>query len=87
MVSMRSCAVTRYYFHLHNDVEAPDPDGVDIRILDEARAMALRNARFTAAETIIVVVHFVGDHRIDIEDKDGTVLDTIYFKEAVKVEA
>lgn len=37
-------AVPRYFFHLHNDVDAPDPDGVELANLDEARAMAMHNA-------------------------------------------
>ena len=77
----------RYFFHLHNDVDAPDPDGVELLNLEEARAMALRNARFTAAETLKDAGHFIGDHRIDIEDEKGTVLDTVYFRDAVKIEA
>lgn len=77
----------RYFFHLHNDVDAPDPDGLDLDNLDEARDFALRQARFTAAETIKEAGHFIGDHRIDIEDENGTVLDTVYFRDAVKVEA
>ena len=77
----------RYFFHLHNDVDAPDPDGVELRNLDEARAVALHNARFTAAETIKDEGHFIADHRIDVEDENGNVLATVYFRDAVKIEA
>lgn len=68
-------------------MDAPDPDGVELPNLVEAREAAVRSARFTAAETIKDEGHFVGDHRIDIEDENGTVLETIYFRDAVKVEA
>jgi hypothetical protein len=47
----------------------------------------LRHARFAAAETLKEQGHFVGDHRIDIEDENGTVLDTVNFRGAVKIEA
>ena len=76
----------RFFFHLHNDVDAPDPDGVELRNLEEARAVALHNARFTAAESVKDMGHIVGDHRIDIEDGDGRVLDTVYFRDAVTIE-
>ena len=76
----------RYFFHLHNDVDAPDPDGTELSDLEAARECALRHARFTAAETVKDMGHFVGDHRIDIEDENGTVLDTVLFKDAVQVE-
>ena len=79
--------MARYFFHLHNDVDAPDPDGVELPDLESAKQCALRNARFTAAETIKDEGHFIGDHRIDIEDEQGTVLDTVYFRDAVKIEA
>jgi hypothetical protein len=76
----------RYFFHLHNDVDAPDPEGVELRDLDAARARALYNARFSAGESVKDMGHIVGDHRIDIEDENGTVLDTVYFRDAVKIE-
>jgi len=78
--------VPRYFFHLHNDIEAPDPDGIELPNIGAARTVAIHNARFTVAETIKTEGRFVGDHRIDIEDDDGTVIDTIYFKDAVTVE-
>ena len=48
---------------------------------------ALRDARFTIGETIKAEGRFVGDHRIDIEDAEGKVLETIRFMDAVKVES
>jgi hypothetical protein len=78
--------VPRYYFHLHNDVDASDPDGVELPSVEAARMVALHHARFTAAESIKDMGHFVGDHRIDIESDNGQVLDAVYFKDAVKIE-
>ena len=75
----------RYFFHLHNDVDAPDPDGMELPSVEAARMVAMRHARFTAAETIKDMGHFVGDHRIDIEDSDGQVLETVYFRDAVSI--
>jgi hypothetical protein len=77
--------VPRYYFHLYNDVNAPDLDGVDLPDRAAAREFALRNARFTAAETIKETGRLVPDHRIAIEDEDGKVLDTVYFRDAVAI--
>ena len=68
-------------------MDAPDPEGIELRDLTEARVVALHNARFSAAESIKDMGHIVGDHRIDIEDENGTVLDTVYFRDAVKIEA
>jgi hypothetical protein len=77
----------RYFFHLRNDVDAPDREGVQLTSLDAAEQFALRTARFNAAETIKDEGRFVGDHCIDIEDEDDTVLETIYFRDAVAIEA
>ncbi len=59
----------RFFFHLHNDVSAPDDEGVELLYLEAARMVARHNARFTAAETLKDKGHFIGDHRIDIEDE------------------
>ena len=78
--------VQRFYFHLHNDVEARDPDGVELADLETARLHALSDVRFTVAETIKETGRLNLGHRIDIEDENGTVLDTIYFRDAVTIE-
>ena len=49
----------RYYFHLLNDIDAPDEDGVELPDLDAALRYARRNALFTAAETIKEHGHLV----------------------------
>ena len=77
----------RYFFHLYNDIEARDEEGLEFADLGTARSYTVHLARFTAAETIKDSGHFVGDHRIDIEDENGTVLNTVYFRDAVKIEA
>lgn len=73
----------RYYFHLHNDVDAPDDEGVEFPDLEAARQHAMADARFTAGETVKEMGHFVGHHRIDIEDETGAVLAIVRFDDAV----
>lgn len=76
----------RFFFHLHNDVDAPDPDGVELPDLEEARAVALHNAPFSAGQSVKDMGHIVGGYRIDIEDENGIVLDTVYFRDAVEID-
>jgi hypothetical protein len=78
--------VPHYYFHLHNDVDARDPEGREFPDLKAARQHALDCARFTAAQTVKDLGHFVGSHRIDIENALGHVLDTVFFRDAVRIE-
>jgi len=76
----------RYFFHLYNDIEAADPDGLDLPNIAAARMVALHNVRFTVAEAIKTEGRFAGGHRIDVEDDEGKVLDTIYFRDAVTID-
>lgn len=77
----------RYYFHLFNDVDAPDNEGLDLLDLVEARRHAGNQARFTAGETVKLKGTIDLRHRIDIEDQQGNVLDTVRFGDVVAVAA
>ena len=74
----------RFYFHLVNDVDARDLEG--LRNLKAAREHARRSAIFSAAESIKDKAHFVRSHRIQIEDADGNVLDNVRFGDIITVE-
>ena len=74
-----------FYFHLLNDVDAPDDEGKELRDLDAAREHARRMAIYTAAESIKDQAHLVRSHRIQIENADGKVLDTVHFGDVVTV--
>lgn len=67
-------------------MEAIDKEGVELLDLQAARMVALHNARFSAAESIRETGRMVSDHRIEIADEHGHVLDTVYFRDAVKIE-
>jgi hypothetical protein len=79
--------VPRFYFHLHNSMDVPDDEGADLPSLDFARAHCLRLVRVTFAETAKSEGRIVLHHRIDIENEQGRVLDTVHFGDAVRVEA
>jgi hypothetical protein len=64
----------RYFFHLHNDIDALDEEGVELVDLDAARARARHS------------VHLVLDHHIDIADESGAILETVRFGDVVTVE-
>ena len=79
--------MARYFFHLHNDLDCPDEEGLELPDLEAARKHAAHSARLTAGETVKDHGHIIGDHHIDIEDENGAVLETVYFRDAVKIEA
>jgi hypothetical protein len=76
----------RFYFHLRNDLDVPDEEGVDLPDIDAAREHALKDARFTLAQTAMDQGKINFEHSIDIEDEQGCVLDTVWFRDVVKVE-
>jgi hypothetical protein len=76
----------RFYFHLRDDLDVNDEEGVEFAGFAEAREHALSQARFTAAETIKEQGKIVAHHRIDIGDESRRTLDSIYFSDAVTID-
>lgn len=76
----------RFYFHLFNDVDAHDEEGVELADLDAAREHAKADARFTAGEVLKEDGRLNLDHRIEITDAAGTMMDTVYFRDVLNVE-
>lgn len=76
----------RFYFHLHNDLDVADREGQELAHLEAAREWARCQARALFGHLAKEQGRVVLNHRIDIEDKNGTVLDTVRFGDAVKVE-
>jgi hypothetical protein len=77
----------RYFFHLHNDVDAMDALGEEWPDLAAARAHAIGLVRFEAAESIKQFGRMVLAHRIDIENAKGEVLGQVQFRDAVTIES
>jgi hypothetical protein len=79
--------VPRFFFHLHDDVDLPDPEGIEVPDLAAAR----KHARVTVLDLMCGAMKTGGrialQHRIDIEDEEGRVLDTVRFADVVKLEA
>jgi uncharacterized protein YegJ (DUF2314 family) len=74
-----------YHLHLINaHIDADDVEGHDLPDLDVARAKALAGIRdFLAHELAKGTLDFRG--RVDIEDDNGAVLESISFADAVAV--
>lgn len=74
-----------YYFHLYNSLVAIDEEGQDLPGLDEAKDFAVKGARELASEEVLRgAINF--SHRIDIADAAGTVVATVTYADAVKLE-
>lgn len=77
----------RYFFHLHNDYDVADADGTELLDLTAAREHARLEAIYMAAVSIIELQHLCGDHRIDVEDEAGEVLDSVHFRDVLEIKA
>ena len=75
-----------FYFHLHDSLDVCDEEGRDLPDLEAARAHAMRMARFELAEAAKIEARVVLSHRIDIADEQGTLLASVRFRDAVKVD-
>jgi hypothetical protein len=76
--------VARYFFDLHNDVDALDEEGRELPNLDAAKANALAEAREMMQESVCKG-HLDLRHHIDVRDGTGAVLYVLHFEDAVTV--
>ena len=75
----------RYFFHIHNDRDTIDEEGIELPDGDAARERGQHEARNLAAESIKTEGHLVLDHRIEIVDEAGGKVATIRFEDAVAI--
>lgn len=76
----------RFYFRLHNDMDVPDEEGLELASLEYARAHAVREARNLFGQAANEKGRVSLTDRIDIEDENGSVLGTVRSGDAVQVE-
>ena len=76
----------RFYFHLHNDIEAPDEEGLELPDLEAARSEAIRTGRELVAEAVrngqVNLSHW-----IEIQDESGAQVLAVSFGDTVKIES
>ena len=82
----RSGRVPRFFFHVFDDLDARDYEGVELRDLTEARAYAMYAAQNLMSESLKVDGTISLDHRIVVTDELGHVVETVRFEDAVKIE-
>jgi hypothetical protein len=71
-----------YFFNIFNDDVTLDDEGAELIDASAARAHAIKAARSLAADTVSKG-HIVGHHRIEVEDADHQLVDTVRFDDAV----
>jgi hypothetical protein len=76
----------RFYFHLINDLDVPDEEGVELPDLNSAREVARCSARMLMGQVPKDESRINLSHRIEIENDHGRVLETVWFRHVVQVE-
>jgi hypothetical protein len=74
----------RFFFHLHNDLDTPDPEGRELPDGAAARDTAVREARELAAATVTQGRLDLG-HFIEVADETGAPQFRVTFGDAVAV--
>ena len=72
------------FFHFHDGVERlADPEGAELTP-PEAHARALKEARALIAHDLLSGTVDLG-HRIEVEEADGTLFQTLRFRDAIEI--
>ncbi len=74
----------RYFFHVYDDVVAPDDEGMMLPNRQAARLYALSGARDILAAQV-KHGYMVRSHWIDVADDRGEILFSLTFGEAVEI--
>lgn len=75
----------RYFFHLFDDIETHDEEGMELADLAAARRQALSSAREMMCDQMRSG-HLNLHHRIEVEDEGGAPVLTVTFASAIDVE-
>jgi hypothetical protein len=78
--------VPRFYFHVLDDLDTDDPEGAELPDIDAARGRAVTAARVLMCETLTREGRITLHHRIDIEDDQGQRVDSVLFRDVVRIE-
>ena len=76
----------RYFFDLHNDVDALDEEGVELRDANAAITHALYEARTMIQASVAETGRIDLRHHIDVRDDAGEILHVLHFEDAVTVQ-
>jgi hypothetical protein len=76
----------RYFFDLHDDYEASDPEGRDLPDLNSAKAFLVQEVREMVKSSIDETGRIDLRHHNDLRDESGAVLYVMHFEDAVTVQ-
>ena len=75
----------RFYFHIYDEVDLLDEEGIEMADAPTARAAAMAGARAMICDEV-KKGHLDLRHRIEVEDESGGAVLTLTFGDAVVIE-
>ena len=75
----------RFYFHVHNDADVIDDEGLALPDLAAAKQAAIDGAREMMAEHVTHGRPITLRHRIDVADEAGKILASLPFRELITI--
>jgi hypothetical protein len=76
----------RYFFDLHNDINAHDDEGRELPDLEAAKTAVLCEVRAMVQASIAETGRVDLRHHIDVRDESGAVLHVMHFEDAVTIQ-
>lgn len=76
----------RFFFHIYNDVDTPDDEGLELADVAAAIERGRAEVRVLAAESVRQCGHLVLSHRIEIVDEHEVTVATIRFGDVIAIE-
>ena len=77
--------MSRYYFHLRNDLDADDDEGQELPDLTAAHAKAVEYARQMAAASVVEEGKINLAHSIEVHDESGAIALAVSFGDALTI--
>jgi hypothetical protein len=75
----------RFFFTVHDDLEALDDEGLEFAGVEAARVEAIKSARALVCESVSINGRIVLDHSIEVTDEQGVTVSTIRFGDVVNI--
>lgn len=76
----------KYYFDLHNDVDAPDFEGRDLPDLEAVRSHLTKEVRAMLKASIDENGRIDLRHHIDVRDESGSIIHVMHFEDAITIQ-
>jgi hypothetical protein len=87
IIRFRRCPTLRYFFHIYDDAETLDQDGMELPSIEAAVAMARQDLGQIVADDLMHAGTLNTASRIDIAAEEGQLLASVRFDDLLESQA